>query len=234
MLTKTAHVLHRADPWIRRGAALVLFMVMGGALAQAAEITADVVPVNLTTIAPLSAPVEEMTSLEPVVVWEGVDLDGDGADDFANPTGGEQRGHDDYGSGEFGASRDGGGRRHEGVDYVSTPGQSVTAPISGYVTKVGYPYDGDSQLRYVEISNPALRYTARAFYVSPSVREGDAVQLGDVIGTAASLQRRYGGITDHVHLEILRAGRHVDAAKLISSHTEMQILAKAKPALTTG
>jgi peptidoglycan LD-endopeptidase LytH len=239
MLTKTARALRGAEPWIRRGAALALFMVMGGALAQAAEITADVTPVSLPLLIPVApAPAVEAPELVPVVVWNGADLDGDGADDFVNPTGGETRGHDAYGSGEFGAKRDGGDRHHVGVDYVAQAGQDVLAPISGYVSRIGYPYDDDSRLRYVEITNPALNYTARAFYVSPKVNVGDAVQLGDVIGAAASLQGRYGGITDHVHLEILRKGRHINAATLISSRTEMReartAQAQAKPHLTTG
>ena len=228
MLTKTAHALHRAEPWIRRGAAIGLFIVMGGALAHAADIGADVPSIGLPALIPVAPAVAvETQQLEPVVVWNGADLDGDGTGDFANPTGGEQRGHDAYGSGEFGASRDGGGRRHEGVDYVSVAGQPVVAPISGYVTKIGYPYGNDPELRYVEISNPALKYSARAFYVAPTVHEGDAVQIGDVIGKAESLQGRYGGITNHVHLEVLRSGRHIDAARLITAHTEMKMLAQA-------
>src|SRR4051812_42964505 len=116
MLTKTAHALHRAEPWIGRGAALVLFVVMGGALAHAADVGADGTSIGLPLLIPVAPAAAPAQPLEPVVVWDGVDLDGDGTKDFANPTGGEQRGHDAYGSGEFGASRDGGGRRHEGVD----------------------------------------------------------------------------------------------------------------------
>jgi murein DD-endopeptidase MepM/ murein hydrolase activator NlpD len=219
MLIKTAPVRLHAEPWIRRGAALALFMVMGGALAHAADIGSATL--DLPSLIPVAV-AEPAPQLEPVVIWQGADLDGDGADDFVNPTGGETRGHDAYGDGAFGASRDGGDRHHEGVDYVAQAGQDVVAPISGYVTRIGYPYGNDSKLRYVEISNPALHYTARAFYVAPTVQEGDAVQLGEVIGKAESLQRRYNGITDHVHLEIVRAGRHLDAATLISSRTEMQ------------
>jgi murein DD-endopeptidase MepM/ murein hydrolase activator NlpD len=80
------------------------------------------------------------------LVWEGADVDGDGAPDFANPTGRPMREHDAYGEGEFGASRDGGARRHEGVDYDATPGQAVVAPISGFVSKIGYAYAGDMDL----------------------------------------------------------------------------------------
>lgn len=158
--------------------------------------------------APVKAP-QAMT-----LVWRGVDVDGDGRGDFTNPTGHEAREHDEWGSGHFGASRDGGGRRHEGVDYVGVSGQRVVAPISGYVTKIGYAYEG-SNLRYVEITNPALNYVARAHYVKPTVEVGDVVQMGAKIGTLASLQSRYRGITNHVHLELYDAGKRIDAEQRI-------------------
>jgi peptidoglycan LD-endopeptidase LytH len=156
---------------------------------------------------------------EPVMelVWKGADIDGDGASDFANPTGAAPRGHDDFGDGFFGARRDGGSRAHEGVDYVAEAGQAVRAPMSGYVTKIGFAYAGDSELKFVEITNPALGYAARAFYVAPGVEVGASVRLGDAIGTVESLQGHYPGITDHVHLEILApGGDRVNAAALIT------------------
>lgn len=153
------------------------------------------------------------------LVWQGADIDRDGAADFANPTGNQTRGHDAYGDGEFGASRDGGSRDHEGVDFVAEPGQAVVAPISGYVTKIGYAYSGDNNLKYVEIANPALRYEARVFYVNPSVAVGDSVHLGAPIGRMHTLQRKYpGGMTDHVHLEIVdKRGRNIDAARVLTA-----------------
>lgn len=153
----------------------------------------------------------------PKLVWEGVDLDGDGHADFANPTGQEERGHDAYGEGEFGASRDGGVRRHEGVDFKADAGQTVEAPISGYVTKIGFAYPGDQTLKFIEITNPATHYAARVFYVNPKVEVGDAVALGHPIGTAHSLQRKYpGGMTNHVHLEIMDRPEHrIDASNMI-------------------
>ena len=150
------------------------------------------------------------------LVWSGADIDGDGAPDFANPTGGVPRGHDDFGDGQFGARRDGGSRSHEGVDYIAQAGQDVKAPISGYVTKIGYAYAGSSDLKFVEITNPALGYVARAFYVTPGVEVGQAVRLGDTIGQDQSLQGHYPGITDHVHLEVMEpGGERVNAAGLI-------------------
>lgn len=151
------------------------------------------------------------------LVWKGADIDGDGAADFANPTGGAPRGHDDFGDGFFGARRDGGSRAHEGVDYVATAGQDVHAPMSGYVTKIGYAYAGDTELKFVEITNPALGYAARAFYVTPGVEIGQTVRLGQPIGKVESLQDHYPGITNHVHLEILApGGDRVNAAQLIT------------------
>ena len=165
------------------------------------------------TVSPSAPPAPQQ------LVWEGADVDGDGRADFANPTGREPRTHDAYGDGEFGARRDGGSRRHEGVDYMARAGQDVDAPISGYVTKIGYAYAGDANLKFVEITNPALNYAARVFYVAPSVQVGDAVAMGRPIGTAHSLQRKYpGGMTDHVHLEILdRRGARIDATRMITA-----------------
>jgi biotin carboxyl carrier protein len=151
------------------------------------------------------------------LVWKGADIDGDGAPDFANPTGAAPRGHDDFGDGYFGARRDGGSRDHEGVDYQAAAGQDVRAPMSGYVTKVGYAYAGDTDLKFVEITNPALGYAARAFYVTPTVELGQTVRLGQSVGKVESLQGHYPGITNHVHLEILApGGDRVNAAGLIT------------------
>jgi murein DD-endopeptidase MepM/ murein hydrolase activator NlpD len=157
-----------------------------------------------------------------MLVWTGADIDADGLADFANPTGHQMRVHDAFGDGAFGASRDGGVRLHAGVDYEASAGQEVTAPISGFVTRVGLAY-GDAELKYVEISNPAMHYTARVFYVEPQVQVGTRVEIGEDIGRAVSLQGRYPGIIDHVHLEILRTGAgggHIDANRVILARME--------------
>ena len=176
-----------------------------------------------------SGPAPRALTLETRTVWEGVDLDGDGQADIANPTGQAPRGTDAYGEGRFHASRDGGSRDHEGVDYVATAGQPVVAPISGYVSKIGYAYPDDQTLRYVEIENPALHLTARVFYVDPDVAVGDAVAVGRPIGHAHSLLKRYrGGMTNHVHLELVNGkGRKLDAETLITARAETVSVAAA-------
>ena len=186
-----------------------------------AEAAARVQALAVFTSAPpaAAAPVQVQASFP---TWQGVDLDGDGQADVADPTGREPRDVDSYGEGRFHAARDGGARLHEGVDYVAKAGQVVDAPISGYVTKIGYAYPGDHVLRFVEIENPALHLQARVFYVDPDVTVGQAVAVGRPIGHAHSLQKKYpGGIIDHIHLEIAdRRGRKLDAATLILARTD--------------
>jgi murein DD-endopeptidase MepM/ murein hydrolase activator NlpD len=162
------------------------------------------------------------------LVWTGADIDGDGAPDFANPTGHEVRQTDAYGCGAFGASRDGGERRHEGVDFKADAGQAVVAPLSGYVTKIGLAYPGDDTLKFVEITNPALHYQARVFYVDPTVALGQAVRVGQPIGAHHTLEQKYReGMTDHVHLEIIDThGARIDATRVISARYEAVPAAK--------
>lgn len=132
-----------------------------------------------------------------------VDLDGDGRFDLARPVEHAVRGVDAYGSGAFGASRDGGRRAHHGVDFVAAPGEPIRAPIAGVVTRVGAAYTGQDTLNYVEIANSVTRYTARVLYVGPAVQPGWTVAAGDVIGRAQDLAVRYpAGMTNHVHVEL--------------------------------
>lgn len=108
---------------------------------------------------------------------------------------------DKEGDGHYGASR--GSRKHVGIDFIASANEPVPAPISGVITKLGYPYGDDLSYRYVQITDDAGK-RVRCFYVEPSVRVGDSVRKGDQIGTVQTLQKRYGGrgMVDHVHLEV--------------------------------
>lgn len=160
---------------------------------------------------PSAAP-QHATTIRTSFVRDGADLDGDGRLDIALPVGDAVRGVDAYGSGAFGASRDGGRRAHRGVDFVAAAGDAVRAPIAGVVTQIGPAYAGEDRLLYVEIVNPLTGYTARVFYVSPRVRPGEAVDAGTVIGRAQDLAARYpAGMTNHVHVEFTgRRGARLD------------------------
>ena len=228
MRAKTdAHASAHGGFW---GAGALAIAMFGGFVGLGAEAMAEAHAVNaplLERSAPqtyaslgLRAPETQVPPPEQLV-WTGVDVDGDGQPDFANPTGKDLRGCDDFGCGGFGAGRDGGGRRHEGTDFDASAGQKVDAPISGFVSKIGAAYSGDARYHFVQITNPALHYEARVFYIDPSVQEGQAVHIGQPIGRARSLQPRYHGITNHVHLEIERiGGRKLDATRFIAERME--------------
>jgi len=111
------------------------------------------------------------------------------------------RDHDTFGSGLYGASRDGGKRTHSGIDFACYPGSIILASSSGTVTKLGYPYKDDPTYRYVEVTDHDLR-RFRYFYVKPSVSMNQMIIKGGAIGKSQELNRRYPGITEHVHLEI--------------------------------
>lgn len=215
--------LWATQTWLTLGAAvLAAGFLQAGAHAAA---RADFTSAKATAAAPVALETSPTGKIVTTLVWEGADIDGDGAPDFANPTGQAPRVHDAYGYGQFGASRDGGSRKHEGVDFVAEKGQPVVAPISGYVTKIGAAYADDGQLKFVEITNPATRYVARVFYVNPDVREGDVVRVGKEIGAAHGLQARYpGGMTDHVHLELMGPNKkRMDATAVISERYVTQL-----------
>lgn len=124
------------------------------------------------------------------------------------------RGRDAQGCGLFGASRDGGARQHNGVDFVCAPGELVLAFKTGTVTKLGYPYADKPEFRYVELHCPADGTRHRYFYVAPSVKVGDKVDAGAAIGKGQKLP--YAGITQHYHFEVLRDGQHVDPLRYLA------------------
>ncbi len=218
--------LHERHVWVSRFAAIAAMTMASGVIVEAAAAVRESPPKFLEQVVRAPAPEPKVTHTT-VIRWLGKDLDGDGAADFVNPTGQAPRVHDAYGFGHFGARRDGGARAHEGVDFAGVAGQTVVAPMSGYVTKIGYAYAGDSNLRFVEISNPALRYEARVFYVDPTVEVGQAVQLGAPIGTLHSLQKTYpGGMTDHAHLEIITPKGRIDATKVIVARLVRETVAQ--------
>ncbi len=138
---------------------------------------------------------------------------------YAKPTGLAVRGLDNYGAGHYGASR--GARTHDGVDYMSTAGQQVKAPMSGKVTKISRPYASGidaTLLSGVEIE-ASDGTKCWVWYMQPSVNiVGTVVKAGtSVIGTAKTLKNRYkNGITDHVHVRIhSRHGAKINPSTVI-------------------
>ena len=107
------------------------------------------------------------------------------------------RGTDAQGSGAYGAPR--GARKHNGVDYAAKPGTLVYSAVSGTVTRLGYPYKNNRELRLIEIED-AHDSLIRYMYVLPKVTKLMLINPGDLLGTVQRLP--YKGITQHVHVDV--------------------------------
>lgn len=136
---------------------------------------------------------------------------------LTNPLhGGAVRRCDGWGEGHFGAPR--GARTHNGVDIVARAGAPVRSPIHGVFVRVAEPYDDDALLSGLLLRGIGAHagLEVKLFYVQPALElMGEAVLPGHVIGWVQSLQLRYPGITDHVHLEVFDDDVRVDPVPLI-------------------
>lgn len=123
---------------------------------------------------------------------------------------------DDFGSGRFGASR--GSRLHKGIDYLATFGERVGSPCNGVVRRIGRCYSNTAEYKLVEIDTAGA--IVRVLYVNPEVRPRDEVRIGDTIGYAQDISKRYGrGMDNHVHLEVrLTNGVLVGKGRAPSEH----------------
>lgn len=133
------------------------------------------------------------------------------------------RGVDKWGNGAFGASRDGGSRKHVGVDIIVRDGELFLSLNSGVVTRLGYVYKGNYTFRLIEVTcknGDKWRY----FYVDPVgpdkkriVELGLKISVGQVLGITQSLQKKYPGITPHVHFEIIKNGEYIDPTEIVEN-----------------
>lgn len=117
---------------------------------------------------------------------------------------------DSAGDGRFGARR--GSRTHRGVDYVCKPGELVYSPVSGVVSKLGFPYGDDLRWRYVEIRDDD-KNRHRLFYCRPAVVKHQIVSKGEVVAEADDVTERYPnqGMTPHIHYELIDSmGEYID------------------------
>jgi murein DD-endopeptidase MepM/ murein hydrolase activator NlpD len=127
------------------------------------------------------------------------------------------RGADSYGSGDFGAPRNGSHPKHRGIDFGALAGSDLLSPVLGRVTKLGYPYADDLTFRYVEITDGDLN-RHRFFYTLPVVALGELIKPGDIIATVQNISGRYQSsskkpMVNHIHYEVIDDhGVYVDPA----------------------
>ena len=134
-----------------------------------------------------------------------------------SPTGKGVRGIDKWGSGAFHSSR-GKGKTHKGLDFIADPGQDVVAPCAGRVRREAQVYADTTEYMGLVIVSDDLHHV-KLFYVLPAPGVvGTLVDEGEVIGTVQDLDRRYPGITPHVHMEVrCSTGEIVDPGTLIKA-----------------
>ena len=114
-----------------------------------------------------------------------------------------KRGKDAQGSGAYGAPR--GSRKHKGLDYWCKPGTRVYSAISGRVTRLGYPYKGNRELRLIEIETDNYGRQGeliRYMYIQPVVMKGDKVLAGDLLGVVQKHPAVDRGMKPHVHVDV--------------------------------
>ena len=126
---------------------------------------------------------------------------------ITNPVGTKIR-NDKGGLGHYGAPRskrlpNGKLKRyaHEGTDYECIPGQDIKAPCTGIMTR-SRPY---AHSEYDGVRIDAKRLSIQIFYVTPDkTLFGKSVIMGQIIGKAQDISKRYADVTPHVHIQIPR------------------------------
>lgn len=106
---------------------------------------------------------------------------------------------DGAGDGHYGASR--GTRKHAGLDFLCNPGQVVVMPVTGELSRVVYPYAGDTTYTGCEILCPKARIYM--FYLVPDPDFLNRhLEEGSAIGVAQDISKKYGSpMQPHIHFE---------------------------------
>lgn len=104
----------------------------------------------------------------------------------------------------FGDPRDGGRRRHEGVDIFAPRGTPVVAVASGQVTRVSTDNLGGRVVWVTDDSSGLSYYYAHLD--EQLVRQGTWVQAGDVLGTVGNTGNAR-GTPPHLHFGVYAPGR---------------------------
>lgn len=122
--------------------------------------------------------------------------------------------NDAAGLGHFGAPR--GSRTHQGIDYLTEPGQSVFSPVTGRFIRTGRPYATDARYSLAVIHGGGLEFKLMYVEPLPGLTPGTPVRAGQKIGTAQNVTAKYGGpMRNHLHLEV----RRIAGAELLDPGT---------------
>ncbi len=125
--------------------------------------------------------------------------------------------NDRYGGGQYGDSRGGGRRRHNGCDYRAPIGTPLKSPCVGRVTRSGYVGAAGN---LVEITcDNGDRFTMMHLRRGTRPRSGTRVGIGTSVGqTGNTGNANVSGMIPHLHIEAVIRGRRVDPESLWNCH----------------
>ena len=110
------------------------------------------------------------------------------------------RPQDGYGSGKFGSSRDGGKRKHEGVDLLVSENQPIFAPTNLNFVRTSQPYKDDKNLTG-GVWKDSDGNELKIFYMKPNTSK-KIFNEGEIIGYAQNVSKKYGSsMKNHIHVE---------------------------------
>jgi peptidoglycan LD-endopeptidase LytH len=113
-----------------------------------------------------------------------------------------------------------GGRRHEGIDIFAPKGTPVVSTTRGIVTRVGINRLGG---QIVGVLGPGLEWHYFAHLDRfGTLREGDIVQAGDVLGYVGNTGNAR-GTPSHLHYGIYRNGAQNPYRRLTADKAQSQM-----------
>lgn len=118
----------------------------------------------------------------------------------------------------FGDDRDGGDRQHEGLDIMAPEGAPIISPTEAVVVSTG---SGSGSGKYVSTMNPGGERFVYMHLSEISVRAGDELDKGDLIGLVGDTGNARGGPA-HLHFEIRDGRRATDPYPRITRELSLE------------
>lgn len=117
---------------------------------------------------------------------------------------------DQWGSGQFLASRDDGKRKHLGLDIRAEGGTILLAPIGGIIIERVFPYMGANRYSGIVVkgTGPWAEYELTIYYL-------DAYTLlqfkaGEPLGIVQDITKKFPGMQNHIHIEVRKNNKLIN------------------------